>query len=58
MLDDFGREAVPLVAYFLHPLGYLTASEAASPNCRDNAYRDRPWGIAKTVSCASWAARV
>ncbi len=32
--------------------------EAASPNCRDNAYKDRPWGIAKTVSCASWAARV
>ena len=36
-LDDFGREAVPLVAYFLHSLGYLTASDAASPNCRDNA---------------------
>src|ERR1700726_1812063 len=37
LLDDFGREPVPLVAYFLHPLGYLTASDAASPNCRDNA---------------------
>ena len=37
LLDDFGREPVPLVAYFLHPLGYLTASDAASPNCRDNS---------------------
>jgi hypothetical protein len=35
--DDFGWEPGSLVADFLHPLGFLTASEAASPNCRDNA---------------------
>jgi hypothetical protein len=35
LLDDFGREPVPFVADFLHSPGYLTASEAASPNCRD-----------------------
>src|SRR6202047_676193 len=37
LLDDFQREPVPLVADFLHPPGYLTASEAASPNRRDKA---------------------
>ena len=37
LLDDFGRDRYPLVAYFLHSLGYLTASDAASPNCRDCA---------------------
>jgi hypothetical protein len=32
-----GNSFPAIVAYFLHPLGYLTASDAASPNCRDNA---------------------
>ena len=35
LLDDFQREPVPLVADFLHPPGYLTASGTASPNRRD-----------------------
>src|ERR1700730_14094306 len=38
LLDDFQREPVPFVADFLHPPGYLTASEAASPNRRDKAF--------------------
>jgi hypothetical protein len=37
LLDDFQREPVPLVADFLHPPGYLTASGTASPNRRDKA---------------------
>jgi hypothetical protein len=36
LLDDFGRKPVPLVADFLHRLCYRTASEAASPNRRDD----------------------
>src|SRR5580704_16109670 len=39
LLDDFQREPVPLVADFLHPPGYLTASGTASPNRRDKARR-------------------
>src|SRR5262249_31871559 len=37
LLDDFGGKPVPFVADFLHPLGYRTASEAASKICRDKA---------------------
>ncbi len=36
LLEDFGREPVPLLADYLQPLGYVIVSEAASPNCRDN----------------------
>src|ERR1700745_1091142 len=39
LLDDFGRKPVPFVAVFLHPLGYRTVAEAASPNRRDKAWR-------------------
>src|SRR5215813_477066 len=41
-LDDFGRKPVLLVADFLHSLGQRTVSEAASPNCRDNALVSPP----------------
>jgi hypothetical protein len=34
---NLGGEPVPFVADFLHPLGYRTASEAASQNRRDKA---------------------
>src|SRR5262249_40582800 len=40
LLDDFGGKPVPFVADFLHPLGYRTASEAASKICRDKAIWD------------------
>ena len=50
LLDDFGREPVPFVADILHSLGYLTASEAARPNCRDNAIETDD---SKTAACAS-----
>ena len=49
LLEDFGREPVPLVAYFLHLLGYLTTSDAASQNCRDNAV-SRAYGPAAPFS--------
>jgi hypothetical protein len=39
-LDNFRREAVPFVADFLHPPGYLIASWATSQNRRDNAVTD------------------
>src|SRR5262249_27651042 len=44
LLDDLGREPVPFVADFAHPLGYRTASEAASPNRRDGV--DAPYSAA------------
>src|ERR1700722_13074116 len=36
-VNDFGREAVSHVAYFLHPLGYSTTGRTASLTRRDNA---------------------
>jgi hypothetical protein len=37
LLDDLRWEAVPVVADFLHSLGYRTARGTASPNRRDSA---------------------
>jgi hypothetical protein len=37
LVNDLGREAIPAVADFLHPLGYSVTGWTASPTRRDNA---------------------
>src|SRR5271157_1854403 len=37
LVNDLGRETIPAVADFLHPLGYSATGRTASPNRRDNA---------------------
>ena len=37
MVNDLGRETIPAVADFLHPLGYSATGRTASPTRRDNA---------------------
>src|SRR5271166_6228163 len=37
LVNDLGRETIPAVADFLHPLGYSATGRTASPTRRDNA---------------------
>src|SRR5271165_4898118 len=37
LVNDIGRETIPAVADFLHPLGYSATGRTASPTRRDNA---------------------
>src|SRR5271157_5149431 len=38
LVNDLGRETIPAVADFLHPLGYSATGRTASPTRRDNAF--------------------
>src|ERR1700722_18361976 len=40
LVNDLGRETIPAVADFLHPLGYSTTGRAATTTRRDNAAGD------------------
>src|SRR5208282_5232900 len=48
LVNDLGRETIPAVADFLHPLGYSATGRTASPTRPDNAVStpfcaDRCW---------------
>src|SRR5208283_4922037 len=51
LVNDLGRETIPAVADFLHPLGYSATGRTASPTRRDNAL-----GIGRRGSCTNPAA--
>src|ERR1700722_19493305 len=43
LVNDLGRETIPAVADFLHPLGYSTTGRAATTTRRDNALAAVSW---------------